>query len=48
MADKVLDYSPAELREMKEAESDFHYWQSDALLKEVGGLKHRIKRKLKL
>lgn len=33
---------------MKEAESDFHYWQSDALLKEVGGLKHRIKRKFKL
>ena len=34
--------------EMKEVESDFHYWESDALLKEVGGLKHRIKRKLKL
>jgi len=34
--------------EMKEAESDLHYWESDALLKEVGGLKHRIKRKFKL
>lgn len=34
--------------QMKEAESDLHYWESDALLKEVGGLKHRIKRKLKL
>jgi len=36
------------VNEMKEAESDLHYWESDALLKEVGGLKHRIKRKLKL
>ena len=36
------------INETKEAESDLHYWQSDALLKEVGGLKHRIKRKLKL
>lgn len=36
------------IREMKEAESNLHYWQSDTLLKEVGGLKHRIKRKLKL
>jgi hypothetical protein len=34
--------------EMKVVESDFHYWQSDTLLKEVGGLKHRIKRKLRL
>lgn len=34
--------------EMKEAESDLHYWQADTLLKEVGGIKHRIKRKLKL
>ncbi|OGM58424.1 hypothetical protein A2955_00010 [Candidatus Woesebacteria bacterium RIFCSPLOWO2_01_FULL_37_19] len=34
--------------ETKEAESDLHYWQSDALFKEVGGLKHRIKRKLKI
>ena len=32
---------------MKNAEEDTHYWQADTLLKEVGGLKHRIKRKLK-
>ena len=36
------------VNEMKEAENDLHYWESDALLKEVGGLKHRIKRKFKL
>lgn len=36
------------VREMREAESELHYWQSDALLKEIGGLKHRIKRKFKL
>ena len=36
------------IAELKESESDLHYWESDALLKEVGGLKHRIKRKLKL
>lgn len=34
--------------EMKESESDLHYWQADTLLKEVGGLKNRIKRKFKL
>jgi (heptosyl)LPS beta-1,4-glucosyltransferase len=34
--------------EMREAESNLHYWQSDTLFKEVGGLKYRIKRKLKL
>ena len=34
--------------EMKQSESDLHFWQSDALLKEIGGLKYRIKRKLKL
>ena len=33
---------------MKETESDLHYWQADTLLKEVGGIKHRVKRKLKL
>ncbi len=33
---------------MKESESDLHFWQADSLLKEVGGLKHRIKRKFKL
>ncbi|OGM08957.1 hypothetical protein A2159_02095 [Candidatus Woesebacteria bacterium RBG_13_34_9] len=36
------------VNEMKEAESDLHYWQSDVLLKVVGGLKHRIKRKLRI
>ena len=35
-------------KEMKGVESDFHYWQADALLKEVGGIKHRIKRKFRL
>lgn len=34
--------------ELKEVEGDFHYWQADSLLKEVGGIKHRIKRKFKL
>ena len=33
---------------MKESEGDLHFWQGDMLLKEVGGLKHRIKRKLKI
>ncbi len=32
---------------LKQTESDLHYWEADTLLKEVGGLKHRIKRKLK-
>jgi len=36
------------VNEMKEVEGDIHYWESDTLLKEVGGLKHRIKRKFKL
>lgn len=36
------------VNEMKEAEADLHYWESDALLREVGGLKHRIKRKFRL
>lgn len=39
--DKVVDA-------MKESEGDLHYWQAEVLLKEVGGLKHRIKRKLKI
>ncbi|MBU0569271.1 glycosyltransferase family 2 protein [Patescibacteria group bacterium] len=34
--------------EMKSVESDFHYWQADVLLKEIGGIKNRIKRKLKI
>jgi len=33
---------------MKDAESDVHYWQADSLLKEVGGIKNRVKRKFKL
>lgn len=36
------------VNELKDIEDDFHYWESDALLKEVGGLKHRIKRKFRL
>ncbi len=36
------------IAEFKEAESDLHYWESDALLKKVGSLKERIKRKFKL
>jgi (heptosyl)LPS beta-1,4-glucosyltransferase len=36
------------ISQMKEAESDLHYWQADALLNKNGGLKNRIKRKLKL
>jgi (heptosyl)LPS beta-1,4-glucosyltransferase len=39
--DKVVDT-------MKEMESDIHYWQADSLLKEVGGVKNRLKRKFKL
>lgn len=33
---------------MKEAESDIHYWQADSLLRKIGGLKLRLKRKFKL
>lgn len=33
---------------MKDAESDVHYWQADALLKQGGGLIQRIKRRFKL
>lgn len=36
------------VKEMKEIEGDIHYWQSNTLLNELGGLKHRIKRKLKV
>ena len=39
--DKVVD-------SMREAESDVHYWQADSLLKEVGGVKNRLKRKFKI
>ena len=50
MADFVKEHVDIEetVNEMKEVEADLHYWESDALLREVGGLKHRIKRKLKL
>lgn len=34
--------------EMKKTQSDVNYWQADTLLKELGGIKHRVKRKLKL
>ncbi|KKR27849.1 MAG: Glycosyl transferase family 2 [Candidatus Woesebacteria bacterium GW2011_GWA1_39_8] len=34
--------------ELKNAESEVHYWEADTLLHEIGGLKHRIKRKLKI
>jgi (heptosyl)LPS beta-1,4-glucosyltransferase len=40
-AEEVID-------EMKDTESDFHYWQADSLLKTIGGFKHRVKRKLKI
>jgi len=33
---------------MKDAETDIHYWQADALLKSGGGIIQRIKRRLKL
>ncbi len=36
------------VKEMKESESSLHYWQADVLLKEIGGIKNRIKRKLKI
>ncbi len=36
------------IEEMKESESDFRYWQADTLLKTGGGIKQRVKRKLKL
>lgn len=50
MRDFKADHADIEetVNEMKEVEADLHYWQSDALLKEVGGLKHRIKRKFRL
>ncbi len=36
------------IEEMKDAETDIHYWQADALLKSGGGIIQRIKRRLKL
>lgn len=33
---------------MKRAEKDLHYWQSDALFREKGGIIQRIKRKLRI
>jgi glycosyltransferase involved in cell wall biosynthesis len=46
---KEKDISISEIiKKMKVSESDLHYWHEDTLLKEVGGLKHRVKRKLKI
>ena len=36
------------IQEMKNTEKDIHYWEADTLLKEVGGLIYRIKRKFRL
>jgi hypothetical protein len=36
------------IEEMKDAETDIHYWQADVLLKSGGGIIQRIKRRLKL
>lgn len=36
------------IEEMKDAETDIHYWQADTLLKSGGGIIQRIKRRLKL
>ena len=36
------------IKEMKDAETDIHYWQADALLKSSGGIIQRIKRRFKL
>jgi (heptosyl)LPS beta-1,4-glucosyltransferase len=44
---KPIDVSDV-VEKMKGAESDVHYWQADTMLKEVGGIKHKIKRKFKL
>ncbi len=44
--EKKLDVTEV-VETLKQTESDMHYWQADTLLKEVGGLKHRIKRKFR-
>ena len=36
------------IKTMKDAETDTHYWQADALLKSGGGIIQRIKRRFKL
>jgi (heptosyl)LPS beta-1,4-glucosyltransferase len=36
------------IEEMKDAETDIHYWQADALLKSGGGIIQKIKRRFKL
>jgi len=36
------------VEKMKESESDLRYWQNDTLFNEYGGLKNRIKRKLRV
>lgn len=45
--EKKLDISEV-VEILKQTESDLHYWEADTLLKEVGGLKHSIKRKFRL
>lgn len=36
------------VKQMKQVESDIHYWQADVLLEEEGGIVQKIKRKFKL
>lgn len=36
------------VKQMKQVESDIHYWQADVLLEEGGGIVQKIKRKFKL
>ncbi|OGM13474.1 hypothetical protein A3A76_03900 [Candidatus Woesebacteria bacterium RIFCSPLOWO2_01_FULL_39_23] len=36
------------MKEIRKVEKELHYWRADTLLHEVGGLKQRIKRKLRL
>lgn len=36
------------ITKMKDVESEIHYWQADAMVKEGGGVIHKIKRKLKI
>jgi len=48
---KFVDLNPGiekVIKIMKNSESDLHYWQADSLLNEVGGIKQRIRRKLKI
>jgi hypothetical protein len=36
------------IEEIRVAQSDMHYWQSDALYKQYGGMINRLRRKLKI